>query len=387
MSRFDQIVDRKKTQSVKWDTIEANYKQKDLLPMWVADMDFKAPEAVQKAFKNYLEQGVFGYSIVPDSLYEAIINWQKNRHNFTIKKEEILLNSGVVPSLALSVQAYTKPKEAVLIHDPVYPPFAQVVEENDRKLVRSKLNTDDKFTMNLEEMEKLFQKENIRLFILCNPHNPGGRVWSKEELQAVGKLCKKYNVIVVSDEIHQDIVYQPETFTTFQNADPSFKDFSIVLTAATKTFNLAGIKNSMVFIKNEKLRQAFASFQKKNCQDDINTFGVIGTQAAYEGGKDWLDDLLVYLKENINTTYNFFQNELPNVKVSKPEATYLMWLDFSAYHLTDKQLEEKFINEAKVVLNPGISYGPKGSQHMRINLACPRATLKEGLQRIATAFK
>ncbi|MCF1686071.1 pyridoxal phosphate-dependent aminotransferase [Tetragenococcus halophilus] len=387
MSRFDQIVDRKKTQSVKWDTIEANYKQKGLLPMWVADMDFKAPEAVQKAFKNYLDQGVFGYSIIPDSLYEAIINWQKDRHNFTIKKEEILLNSGVVPSLALSVQAYTKPGEAVLIHDPVYPPFAQVVEENDRKLVRSKLNTDDKFTMNLDEMEKLIQKENIRLFILCNPHNPGGRVWSKEELQAVGNLCKKYNVIVVSDEIHQDIVYQPEMFTTFQNADPSFKDFSIVLTAATKTFNLAGIKNSMVFSKNEKLRQTFANIQKKNCQDDINTFGIIGTQAAYEGGKEWLDELLVYLKENINITYNFFQNELPDVKVSKPEATYLMWLDFSAYHLTDKQLEEKLINEAKVVLNPGISYGQEGSQHMRINLACPRATLKEGLQRIATAFR
>ncbi|GMA09287.1 cysteine desulfhydrase [Tetragenococcus halophilus subsp. flandriensis] len=387
MSRFDQIVDRKKTQSVKWDTIEANYKQKDLLPMWVADMDFKAPEAVQKAFKNYLDQGVFGYSIVPDSLYEAIINWQKNRHNFTIKKEEILLNSGVVPSLALSVQAYTKPGEAVLIHDPVYPPFAQVVEDNDRKLIRSKLNTDDKFTMNLDEMEKLIQKENIRLFILCNPHNPGGRVWSKEELQAVGNLCKKYNVIVVSDEIHQDIVYQPETFTTFQNADSSFKDFSIVLTAATKTFNLAGIKNSMVFIKNAELFQAFQKIQQKNHQNDINTFGIIGTQAAYEGGKEWLDELLVYLKENINITYNFFQNELPNVKVSKPESTYLMWLDFSAYHLTDKQLEEKFINEAKVVLNPGISYGQEGSQHMRINLACPRATLKEGLRRIAAAFK
>ncbi len=387
MSRFDQIVDRKKTQSVKWDTIEANYKQKDLLPMWVADMDFKAPEAVQKAFKNYLDQGVFGYSIVPDSLYEAIINWQKNRHNFTIKKKEILLNSGVVPSLALSVQAYTKPGEAVLIHDPVYPPFAQVVEDNDRKLIRSKLNTDDKFTMDLDEMEKLIQKENVRLFILCNPHNPGGRVWSKEELQAVGNLCKKYNVIVVSDEIHQDIVYQPETFITFQNADPSFKDFSIVLTAATKTFNLAGIKNSMVFIKNAELFQAFQKIQQKNHQNDINTFGIIGTQAAYEGGEDWLDELLVYLKENINLTYNFFQNELPNVKVSKPEATYLMWLDFSAYHLTDKELEEKFINEAKVVLNPGISYGQEGSQHMRINLACPRATLKEGLRRIAAAFK
>ncbi|GAA3024951.1 MalY/PatB family protein [Tetragenococcus solitarius] len=387
MSQFDQVIDRKKTQSVKWDTLEKNYHQKDLLPMWVADMDFKAPEAVRSAFNSYLEKGVFGYSIVPDSLYDAIISWQKTRHHFAIKKEEILFNSGVVPSLALSVQAYTDPGDAVLIHDPVYPPFAQVVEDNNRKLVRSNLFTDDKFMMDYDNMERLIQEEDVKLFILCNPHNPGGRVWSKKELQDVGNLCRKYHVTVVSDEIHQDIVYQPETFTTFQNADPSFKDFSIVLTAATKTFNLAGIKNSMVFIKDDKLRQAFEKIQKKNHQDDINTFGMIGTQAAYEGGKEWLEELLTYLKENVEITYQFFQSELPNVKVSKPEATYLMWLDFSFYQLTDKQLEKKIINEAKVVLNPGISYGEKGSQHMRINIACPRSTLKEGLQRIAAAFK
>lgn len=386
MSQFDQIVDRKKTQSVKWDTLEATYKQESLLPMWVADMDFKAPAAVQSAFQTYLNQGVFGYSIVPDSLYDAIISWQKRRHDFTIKKEDILFSSGVVPSIALNVQSYTQPGDTVLIHDPVYPPFAESVEENNRKLVRSKLFTDDKFKMNFAEMERLIQEEDVKLFILCNPHNPGGRVWSKDELQQVGNLCKKYNVIVVSDEIHQDIIYQPKTFTTFQNADPSFKDFSIVLTAATKTFNLAGIKNSMVFIKNPELKQTFEKIQKQNHQNDINTFGMIGTQAAYEGGEAWLNELLDYLKENIDITYNFFQKELPDVKVSKPEATYLMWLDFSAYHLTDKQLEEKLINEAKVVLNPGISYGEQGTQHMRINLACPHSTLKEGLQRIAAAF-
>lgn len=387
MNQFDQTINRKKTQSVKWDTIEETYHQEGLLPMWVADMDFKAPEAVRSAFQVYLDQGVFGYSIVPDSLYEAIISWQKKRHNFSVKKEDILLNSGVVPSMALSVQAYTNPGDAVLIHDPVYPPFAEVVRENDRKLIRSQLSPEDKFVMNFAEMERLIQEEDVKLFILCNPHNPGGRVWSKEELQQIGNICKKHDVIVVSDEIHQDIVYKPETFTTFQNAEPSFKDFSIVLTAATKTFNLAGIKNSMVFIKNAELKQAFEKVQKQNQQNGINTFGIIGTQAAYEEGAEWLDSLLDYLKENIDFTYNFFQKELPNVKLSKPEATYLMWLDFSAYPLTDKQLEEKIVNEAKVVLNPGISYGSQGSQHMRINIACPRTTLKEGLERIASAFK
>ncbi len=387
MKEFDTILDRHHTNSVKWDTLKKSYGTSDLLPLWVADMDFKAPLAVRQALSSYIDQGILGYTIYPDSLYNAIISWQKRRHDFAIEKEAILFNSGVVPSLSLAVQAYTNPGDAVMIHDPVYPPFAAVVKENGRKLIASPLKTGTSFQMNFEEMEKQLTENQVKLFILCNPHNPGGRVWTKEELIQVGKLCQKHHVLVVSDEIHQDIVYEKDSFTTFQKADPSFKDFSIVLTAATKTFNLAGIKNSMIFIKDRSLKETFQKTQHRNHQDEINTFGIIGTQAAYNHGEQWLDDLLVYLKENIDYTCQFFEQHLPKVKVLRPQATYLIWLDFSAYSLTDRQLQKKMIQEAKVVLNPGITFGSQGASHMRLNVACPRATLEQALTQILTAFK
>lgn len=386
MLNFDEIIDRHGTNSVKWDTLEASYGQKNLLPLWVADMDFKAPEAVQQAFLNYVNKGIFGYAIYPDTLYEAIISWQQRRHDFSIEKENILFNSGVVPSLAVAVQAFTQPGDAVLIHDPVYPPFAAVVTENGRQLVSSRLKTETGFSMDLADMEKQITQHHVKLFILCNPHNPGGRVWSKEELLAVGHLCQKHHVIVVSDEIHQDIVYEKNSFTTFQKADPTFKDFSVVMTAATKTFNLAGIKNSMIFIKDPNLKKAFEQIQHRNHQDEINTFGIIGTQVAYDQGEAWLDELLPYLKANIDYVCDFFEKKLPKVKVLRPQATYLIWLDFSAYHLTDKKLQEKLIQEAHVVLNPGINFGSQGAGHMRLNVACPQAILEKALNQIAAAF-
>lgn len=387
MSLFEEIIDRRNTHCVKWDTLESAYHEKDLLPMWIADMDFLALPTVRDAFKDYIDKGVFGYATTPDSLYQAIINWQKRRHHFTVTKEEILFNSGVVPSIALAVQAYTKVGEAVMIHDPVYPPFAQVVEKNQRQLIRSFLIEADQFQIDFAAMEETIVKNQVKLFILCNPHNPGGRLWSREELQRIGQICQKHQVIVVSDEIHQDIVYQPGAFTTFQNAGSDFASFSIVLTAATKTFNLAGIKNSMIFIKDPDLRKTFSELQQRNQQAEINTFGMIGTEVAYNTGDGWLDELLHYLKGNIDYVGKFLQQELPKVKFYQPDATYLMWLDFSAYGLSDEALAEKMIHQAKVVLNPGSSFGPQGSQHMRINLACPKATVVEGMQRIAQAFK
>lgn len=386
MSLFEQTIDRHNTQSVKWDSIKENYQEKDLLPMWIADMDFSVLPTVRSAFQEYIEQGIFGYNLTPDSLYQAIIDWQKRRHQFTISKEEILFNSGVVPSLALAVQAYTKKEDAVMIHDPVYPPFAQVIKDNERKLIYQPLLEEQNFSLDFTAMEKSIIAHQVKLFILCNPHNPGGRLWSKAELKQMGEICQKHGVLVVSDEIHQDIVYQADNFVTFQNAADDFADFSIVLTAATKTFNLAGIKNSMIFIKNSKLRTRFSAVQKRNGQADINTFGMIGTEVAYNTGEDWLDELLVYLKGNIDFASDFLTKKLPKVKFYKPAATYLMWLDFSAYGLSDEALAEKMIHQAKLVLNPGIAFGPHGTQHMRLNLACPRATVVEGLKRMAQVF-
>lgn len=388
MSSFDQRNERRHTNSVKWDSIATTYHKDDLLPLWVADMDFTAPPSVKQALLSYVEQGIYGYTLFGDDLYAAIINWQKKRHNYDIKKEDILFSPGVVPSIAVSIEAFTSKGDSVMIHDPVYPPFAQMVEENKRKLVRSPLKVvNGHFEMDFITMEAQMIKEDVKLFILCNPHNPGGRVWSKTELKQLGDLCKKHHCLVVSDEIHQDLIFAPYQHETFHNIDPSFADFSIVLTAATKTFNLAGIKNSMIFVQNPKLKAAFTAVQAKSEQDTINTFGLIGTKAAYEGGETWLTELLDYLQKNSAFTIEFLQKNLPQVKIMPPEGTYLFWLDFSAYNLTDTALNKKMIDEAGVVLNGGFTFGPNGKQHMRLNIACPKSTLQQGLEQIARAFK
>lgn len=387
MENFDQVFDRLGSNCVKWDSIETTYGKKDLIPLWVADMDFMAPTPVKEALAAFVEQGIYGYTVFPESLYEAICKWELEEHHFELKKEEILFSPGVVPSIALAIQAYTEIGDAVLINDPVYPPFAGMVKNNQRKLVRSPLQEkENHFVMDLADMETKIIENNVKLFLLCNPHNPGGRVWHKEELQSVAELCHKHDVLLVSDEIHQDLVFPPYEHISLQTIDPNYADFSIILTAPTKTFNLAGIKNSMVFIKNPQLRKQFVKVQAQSEQDTLNTFGMVATQAAYNEGKPWLNDLLRYLQKNVDFACQFFQEHLPKIGVLKPEGTYLLWLDFSAYDLSDKALQDKLINEAGVVLNPGISFGPSGSKHMRLNVACPQEILKEGLQRIAKVF-
>ncbi|EQC81525.1 Putative aminotransferase [Enterococcus sp. HSIEG1] len=264
MTNFDNVHSRLNTNSVKWDSIATTYKEEGLLPLWVADMDFLAPKPVKNALQQVIDQGIYGYTVFPESLYEAIISWQERKHNYSLQKEEILFNSGVVPSLALAVQSYTNEGDSVMIHDPVYPPFADVVEKNQRQLVRNPLiEKNGHFEIDSVAMESAIVDNHVKLMILCNPHNPGGRVWTKEELQTIGSICQKHHVLVVSDEIHQDIVFAPNTFVSFQTVDPVFADFSIVLTSATKTFNLAGIKNSMIFIKNPDLKKQFITVQEK----------------------------------------------------------------------------------------------------------------------------
>ncbi|EGO6011291.1 aminotransferase class I/II-fold pyridoxal phosphate-dependent enzyme [Enterococcus faecalis] len=309
MFNFNETIDRRHTNCVKWDTVETSYHEKDLLPLWVADMDFKVHQPILDALSQVIEQGILGYAVAPNDLYQAIQDWQRQHHQLIVEKEEILFNSGVVPSLATAVQAYTAPADSVMICDPVYPPFADVVKQNERRLVRhSLLEVNGHYEVDLVKMEQQIIEEKVKLLLFCNPHNPGGRVWTKEELLAIGRLCQKHQVTVVSDEIHQDLIFKPHTFTSFTVADEAFKEFTVTLTAATKTFNM------------------------------------------------------------------------------EPEGTYLLWLDFSSYSLTDRELRDTLIHKGKVVLNPGISFGPQGSQHMRLNLACSKETLEEGLLRIKKAF-
>lgn len=387
MEQFDEIVSRLNTDSVKWDAISQTYHRNDLLPLWVADMDFLAPQGVTTAFQNYLQKDIFGYSIVPDGLYRSVIDWEERRHHVTLTKDHILFTSGVLASLSLAIQAFTAPGDAVLIHDPVYPPFGAIVENNERQLIRSPLNkAADHFEMDFQDMEEKIVSNKIKAMILCNPHNPGGRVWTKKELKQLSELCLTYDVFLFSDEIHQDIVFSGHGFTSIQTIDPALSRLLITFTSATKTFNLAAIKNSMVFIKDHDLKSRFTKQLEKNQHQEINTFGLLGTQAAYETGEEWLNELLVYLEENVQEVITFFTKHLPDVKVMKPEGTYLIWLDFSAYTDDDRLLEKKLIEKGRVVLNPGISFGPSGHCHMRLNVACPRSVLKEGLLRIQRAL-
>ena len=387
MTNFDQPIERLGTNSVKWDAILQMYNEQELLPLWIADMDFKAPAGVLKAYQKLLDHGVLGYADTPESLYTAIIDWEKKHHQLTIEKEEILFFSGVLAGIATAVQAFTKPNDTILIHDPVYPPFANIITTNHRQLVRSQLIEENGyFVMDFGDIEEKFKQHQVKVMILCNPHNPGGRVWLKKELQRLGELCRKYGVLVFSDEIHQDLVFSPNEMTSFFAAGEGFSDFSLQFTSMTKTFNLAGIKNSIVFAKNEKLRKQLEHKQAENFQQEINTFGLAGMEAAYETGEEWLAELLPYVQSNIAYTMTFFQEHLPKVKIMKPEGTYLLWLDFSAYGLADEELEERLVHKGKVVLNAGISYGPSGKQHMRLNVACPQVILAEGLKRIAAAL-
>lgn len=387
MNEFDKKIARRNTESVKWDSIAQTYHANDLLPLWVADMDFLSPTSVKQAFEKYVSHGLFGYSIISDGLYQAVIDWEKEQHDVSLAKENITFTSGVLASLAVAIQTFTEVGDRILIHDPVYPPFASIVENNQRQLVRSKLiEKDHKFMMDFEDMEEKMITENVKVMILCNPHNPGGRVWTREELIKVAALCLKHDVLLFSDEIHQDLVFAPHTFTSMLTIDESLNDSLVVFTSATKTFNLAAIKNSMVFIKNPTLKAAFEKKLVMNQQHEVNTFGLIGTKAAYDTGSDWLSKLLPYLKNNAELAQDYFKENLTGVRVMIPEGTYLMWLDFSAYEEDDQTLEQLLVTKGKVVLNPGITFGPAGHSHMRLNLACPKEVLLDGLERIKKTF-
>lgn len=387
MTNFEQPIDRLGSNSVKWDAILKSYNEENLLPLWIADMDFKAPAGVLQAYQKLLEHGILGYADTPDTLYTAISNWEQEHFKLAVRKEEILFFSGVLAGITTAIQAFTKPNDVILIHDPVYPPFANIITTNRRQLVRSQLVEENgHFVMDLADMEEKFKQHQVKVMILCNPHNPGGRVWTKKELYQLGELCQKYQVLVLSDEIHQDLVFPPNKMTSFFNAGEGFSNFSLQFTSMTKTFNLVGIKNSVVFVKNEKLRSQLIRKQEENFQQEINTFGLVGMEAAYETGEEWLAELLPYIQSNITYTMNFFREQLPKVKIMEPEGTYLLWLDFSEYDLSDKELEERFVHKGKVVLNTGVSYGPSGKQHMRLNVACPRVVLEEGLNRIVRAL-
>lgn len=369
--------------TVKWKASEEN---PDLLQMWIADMDFLPLPEVKEALTAYAQEHVFGYPYAPDSLYEQIQAWEENEHGYRVEKEDILLIEGVVPAISVAIQALTNEGDAVLINTPVYPPFARTVKLNHRKLINHPLiKRNARFEIDFEQLEQDIIDNQVKLYVFCSPHNPGGRVWTAEELVKIGQICQRHGVYLVSDEIHQDLALFGNKHHSFNTLDESFKDFTIILSSATKTFNIAGTKNSFAIIQNPRIRKAFATQQLANNQHEVPTVGLITTETAFAYGKPWLTELKTVLEKNIDFAVDYL-SENTKISVMKPEGTYLIWLDFSAYGLTNEEIQEKLIKEAKVVLNDGFAFGTDGKYHARFNAATPFDTVEEACKRIATAF-
>lgn len=366
----------------KWKEAETD---REVLPAWIADMDFVVLPEIQQAVHDYAEQLVYGYTYASDELIEAVQNWERSQHGYDFKKDTLVFIEGVVPAISVAIQAFTKEGEAVLINTPVYPPFARTVKLNNRKLITNSLvEKEGIFEIDFTQLEKDFVEKNVKLYVLCNPHNPGGRVWEKEVLEKIGQLCLKHGVLLVSDEIHQDLALFGHKHHSFNTVNPDFKDFSIILSSATKTFNIAGTKNSYAIIENPKLRVAFQKRQLANNQHEISGLGYLATEAAYRYGKDWLEELKEILENHINYVVDVFEKET-KIKVMKPQGTYLIWLDFSAYNISDEELRNLLRDEAKVILNRGLDFGEEGTLHARLNVAMPKTLLEQVCQRIVKA--
>ena len=382
---FDEVVCRKHTDALKLEALAPRWGRTDLLPMWVADMDFKTPPFIVEVMKKRMECEVFGYTVKPESWYEAIISWQKRRHKWTITKEMISFVPGVVPALAMAVQAFTQRGEKVMIQQPVYNPFAQVIRNNHRELVNCPLELKDgQYHINF----KLFEKKikGCKLFLFCHPHNPGGRVWTREELEKVATICAQNNVIIVADEIHADLTLLPYEHIPFASVSEEAKQNSVVFASPSKAFNMAGLATSYAVIANPTLRRRFESYVEGNELAGGNVFAFNTVVAAYNKGEEWLQQMLTYVQGNIDEVVSYIKENIPQLKVIIPQASYLVFIDFSALQLNQKDIVALCTNRAHLALNDGSIYGEEGNGYMRINLACPRSVVRQALAQLKNAI-
>lgn len=392
---FDQIINRGGSDSVKWEfmfqngTISSRTVAKDilapdeLLALWVADMDFASPPAVTAALCARAEHGVFGYSMPSDSYHNAIINWMQRRHNWTVEKEWILTTPGVVPTLNFIVQALTQPDDQVVIQTPVYGPFYSCVTNNGRNLVHNPMTYENgQYALDFDDLEQTLADPKTTLAILCSPHNPTGSVWTTDELQRYAALCRKYNVLIVSDEIHHDLIHRWGNFTTFGVAAPEAMDNVIVCTAPSKTFNVPGLKTANCFIPNPEIREKLSKFMGNLGLFGATAFGIVALRTAYDEGEAWLDAALDYISDNYEFMRDYVAEHLPQLDIVHPDGTYLVWVDFRQTGIDADELNQRLLDEAKVYLSAGPAYGELGKGFMRFNIACPRVVLAEALHRI-----
>ena len=377
---FDEIVVRRGTNSYKWDLP----KGEDIIPMWVADMDFKTAPCIIDALKQRVEHGIFGYTFVPDSYYDAIINWFKRRHQWHIEREDILYTSGVVPAIACTLKATTMPGEKVLVQTPVYNCFFSAIKNSGCEVSENPLRREgDSYVIDFDDFERRCSDEKTTVFLLCTPHNPAGRVWRKDELRRMNDICLKHHVKVIADEIHCELVMPGHTFQPFAAVDEACRDNCVVLNSPSKAFNIAGLQIANIVCHDAEWRRRINRAININEVCDVNPFGVIALQAAYNDGGEWLDALNQYIHENYLALKDFFRERLPRLEVCRLEGTYLAWINLSRIPITADEAARRLLGNAKVMLNSGTMYGREaGNSYLRINLACPRSTLMEGLKRI-----
>jgi cystathionine beta-lyase len=383
---FNEITPRDNTNSLKYDFARRCGKPEGLLPLWVADMDFKTPEPVVAALVEKSRHGIFGYSESDQDYFFVLKDWFKTNFDWNIRPDWLVKTPGVVFAIAQAIRGLTETGDSVIIQQPVYYPFAEIVRRNERKLVVNQLvYQNGRYTIDYADFEKKIVENDVKLFILCNPHNPVGRVWTREELIRLGDLCLKHGVVVVSDEIHQDFIYPGHKHQVFADLKPEFLNMTITCTAPSKTFNLAGLQISNIFIPDREMRHRFIDEMNKCGYDQINIMGLVACAAAYSKGRGWLEELQTYLVGNLDLVRSFLNERLPQVKLVEPEGTYLIWLDFNSLGLNDRELDEMIIDQAGLWLDEGTLFGAGGSGFQRINIAAPRVILEQALTQLAQA--
>lgn len=389
MNIFEEVVERRKTRSIKWDAMERIYgidDATDILPMWIADMDFKAPEVVIDAIRERLDHGVFGYSYICDACKDAVRNWLQTRHSWQTENDWMLFHHGVVPAISSVVETFTKKGDTILVTPPVYPPFFQVPGHMERTVVTCEMDENNGvYTIDFEKFETALQ-QNVKLFILCNPHNPGGIVWKEDELLKIAELCEKYDVLILSDEIHADLVFEGHQHIPLAAVANDQANRIVTCVAPTKTFNLAGVQAAIMIASDKKLREQLNQNALAHGQMNLSPFAAAALKAAYEEGGPWLKELLDTVSSNMDYVIAQFEQHLPNVKVRKPEATYLLWVDYRGTGLSEEEMMDKLLDKGKLALEPGSKYGEAGVGFLRMNVACPFETVKDGVERFIKAL-
>jgi len=385
MMRFDTPIDRSGTYSVQYDGRLEKFSTEDLLPLWVADMDLPSAGCITEALKERAAHPVYGYTVYPGRFFEAIKMWMQKRHEWSVEGGWIVPIPGVVPALNLLVTALSEEGDGVLIQPPVYHPFFRLGRNHRRKLLENPLvSRGGRYEIDFDDFRK--KAKEAKLFILCSPHNPVGRAWSRDELQKLAEICLEEGVIIVSDEVHADIVYAPNSHTPTAKISKEVSAVTVTLNAPSKTFNIAGLNTAYAIIENDSLRRRFELELKRYDLTMGNVFGIEALMAAYEGGEEWLEELLEYLEGNIDFVTSYLKEHISQIEALKPEATFLMWLDCRRLGMSDEELESFFVDRARLGLNTGVSFGEGGSGFMRLNVACSRAKLKEAMERLKGAF-